>query len=133
MGKSDYLENEVLKWVASKSSIFDGAPPAHYLGLLLTMPSADSGAGLVEVSGGGYARQTIVAKFADPGNGVMVSNAAIAFAVPSAPWGPVVGWGIWDALTTGNLLRYGSLTTGKTIGTGDQATFASGGITLRED
>lgn len=98
----------------------------YTLGLFTALP-ADNGTGGTEVSGGSYARISISATTTDwnaasggapttktgPKTGV-----TWVFAAPTANWGTVVGWGIWESTT----LRYfGSLTTSKTINSGDPA------------
>ena len=46
------------------------------------------------------------------------------------PWGTIVAFALFDQL--GNMLWYGNLTASKTINTGDQLTFAAGGLTVTE-
>jgi len=70
-----------------------------------------SGTGAVEVSGGSYARVATASATwnaastgADP---TTISNAAtITFATATASWGNVVAFGLYDALTSGNLLAW---------------------------
>jgi len=63
--------------------------------------------------------------------GVTSNNGSITFPSPSASWGTVTHFGIWDASTGGNLLFHGALTTSKTINNGDAApSFAAAALTL---
>ena len=64
-----------------------------------------------------------------------VSNLnALAFPqCTGTPWGTVVGFGIYDAASSGNLLAYGTLGTNKSIGVGDTASFAAGQLTITLD
>jgi len=102
------------------------SPATVYLGLFTTDPT-DGGTG-TEVSGGSYARQAIT--FSAPSNGVTSNNAQVTFPTATANWG-TVGWiGIYDALTSGNLLYHAPLTTSKTIANGDVFIVSSGNLTL---
>ena len=90
----------------------------YYLALFLTDPTA-SGTG-TEVSGGGYARKII--NFSAP------SLAPVDFGTLTADLGTVAYWGIYDALTAGNLLWYGSFTRSKNVLNGDAITVSAGAI-----
>ena len=85
----------------------------YYLALFLTDPTA-SGTG-TEVSGGGYARKII--NFSAPslvsGKEQVSNSAPVDFGTLTADLGTVAYWGIYDALTAGNLLWYGSFTRSK--------------------
>ena len=82
-----------------------------------------------EVSGGNYARVAVTpsdANFNAPSAsspaGRKVSNAnPITFNTPSASWGTVDGWAVYDAASGGNLIASGALTAAKTIGASDPA------------
>lgn len=121
---SNYLENALIN-VTLRATTYT-APATVYVGLFTTDPT-DAGSG-TEVSGGSYARQS--ATFTAPANGVTTSNADITFPQATANWG-TVGWiGIFDALTTGNLLYHTALDASKTIETGDIFKIASGNLSV---
>jgi hypothetical protein len=140
---SDYLENKIV------DDLFRGTaytPPAtHYVGLM-TSAASDTGPG-TEVTGGSYARVAVSkadaswkgthgsATGASSGtNGTISNAAAITFPAPTADWGSVTYWGIWDAATSGNLLVWDDLTTAKTINNGDAApSFAIDALTIQID
>jgi hypothetical protein len=66
--------------------------------------------------------------------GTTSNNGAITFPIPSANWGTVTSFGIFDAATTGNLLFWGALTANRAINLGDQApVFAAGSLTVQID
>lgn len=109
---SDYLENKVLDHVFGGSAYT--APATLYLALYTVAPD-DTGGG-TEVSGGSYARQTCA--FTVSGN-LATNTAAVEWPVATGTWGTVVAVGVFDALTSGNLLAYGNLTSAKTIASGD--------------
>jgi hypothetical protein len=109
---SDYLENKVL------DHVFGGvnytAPSTLYLALYTVAPT-DTGGG-TEVSGTAYARQTVAFTVT---NDTASNTSAVEFPTAGASWGTIVAVGIFDALTSGNLLAYGNLTASKTIASGD--------------
>jgi hypothetical protein len=121
---SNYLENALINGTIRGTTYT--APATVYVGLFTSDPT-DAGSG-TEVSGGSYARQS--ATFAAPSNGASVTNADITFPQATANWG-TVGWiGIFDALTTGNLLYHTALDASKTIETGDIFKIASGNLSV---
>jgi hypothetical protein len=109
---SNYLENKVLDHVFGGTAYT--APATLYVGLFTTDPG-EAGSG-TEVSGGSYARQTIT--FTVTGNQAS-SSAAVEFPTASASWGTITYAAIYDAVSGGNLLASGALTTSKTIDSGD--------------
>lgn len=121
---SNYLENALINGTIRGTTFT--APANVYVGLFTSDPT-DAGSG-TEVSGGSYARQT--ATFTAPSNGSTVSNADITFPQATGSWG-TVGWiGLFDALTTGNLLYHTPLDTSKTIDTGDIFKISAGNLTV---
>ena len=67
-------------------------------------------------------------------NGLTDNAAAITFPTPSANWGTVVAFGIFDATSSGNLLVWGPITPNKTINNGDAApSFAIGALDVDAD
>lgn len=121
---SNYLENALIN--ATLRATTYTAPATVYVGLFTSDPT-DAGSG-TEVSGGSYARQS--ATFTAPSNGATVSNADITFPQATAAWG-VVGWiGIFDALTTGNLLYHTALDASKDIQLGDIFKISAGNLSV---
>jgi hypothetical protein len=137
---SDFLENKLI------DQLFRGqtAPTTTtlYVGLLTSAPS-DSGGG-TEVSGGSYARVAVTSSLANwagtqsagssvasSGTGGQTSNnVAITFATPSATWGTVTHFAIYDAASGGNLLFWGALTISKTINQADTVTFPAASLSI---
>lgn len=121
---SNYLENALINGTIRGTTYT--APATVYVGLFTSDPT-DAGSG-TEVSGGSYARQS--ASFAAPSNGASVTNADITFPQATGNWG-TVGWiGIFDSLTTGNLMYHTALDASKTIETGDIFKIASGNLSV---
>ena len=129
MAMSDFLEDTILEMVLN--SVAYSEPASVYVALFTAAPS-DSGGG-TEVSGGAYARQQMTAGWTVSGVATRASNtAAVTFPVATASWGTVTHIGIFDALTVGNLLFHGALTTSKVVGIDDQVEFPADslGVTL---
>lgn len=126
MAQTDYLEEALLNHLFRTSTF---AKPAGIYVALVTAVGNDENAG-TEVTGGSYARVQHGPADADwsapttptPNAAASISNAtAITFPAPTADWGTVVGVEIWDAVSGGNRLFHGSLTTPRTISNGQQA------------
>ena len=121
---SNYLENALINGTLRATTYT--APTTVYVSLHTADPT-DAGTG-TEVSGGSYARQA--ATFGAPSNGASTTTADITYPQATASYG-TVGWiGIWDAVSTGNLLYHSPLNTSKTIDTGDIFKITSGSLTV---
>jgi hypothetical protein len=121
---SNYLENALINGTLRATTFT--APAAVYVSLHTADPT-DAGTG-TEVSGGSYVRQA--ATFGAPSNGASTTTADITYPQATAGYGTVTHIGIFDALTTGNLLYHSPLTTSKTIDTGDIFKITSGSLTV---
>jgi hypothetical protein len=121
---SNFLEGELYDHVMRNLAYT--APATLYLALFTTDPTdADSGA---EVSGGSYARETVA--FGAPTDGVGSNSSAVTFTTASAAWGTVTHFGIYDAVSAGNLLFHTILTASKVVGDGDTFKVNSGDLTV---
>jgi hypothetical protein len=127
---SDYLENKVVDHLFRTASF--AKPTALYVALFTASP-ADAGGG-TEVSGGSYARVNLApldtnwkatqggTSGASAGAGGLTTNAvAITYPAPTANWGNITHFGLFDALTGGNLLVWGALVTPRNVASGDPA------------
>ncbi len=117
---SDFLEVNLVKHLFRTGSY---AKPTQLNVALYTVAPTDAGGG-TEVSGGSYARVNLAPSDsnwnATSGTDGHTDNAvAITFPAPTANWGQVVAFGIFDE--SSNLLIWGTLTTPKTINSGDPA------------
>jgi hypothetical protein len=129
MSKSDYAENKINELLVGKTAF---ATPTAYVALFTAAPS-DSGGG-TEVTGGSYARKSTAGADWAASSGGSIQNAnAITFVTATGSWGTVTHFGVFDALTTGNLLFWAVLTASKTVGSGDTASFAAGALVHTED
>ncbi len=126
MSFSNFLENKVLGHVFGATPYT--APATLYVGLFTSNPG-ETGSGS-EVSGGSYARQTIAFTV----TGSQASNtAAVEFPTATASWGTITYAAIYDAVSGGNLLAYGALTTSKTIDNGDVFRIPAGDFDINLD
>jgi hypothetical protein len=140
---SNFLENKLIDHILRATAY--AVPTAIYVGLFTT-PSSDAGPG-TEVSGGGYARVQVgpgLASWsatqggtagASSGTGGMSANVAdITFPAPSANWGTITHFGLFDAVTGGNMLMQTALAVPKVVNSGDQAPkFPAAGLTVTLD
>ncbi|MGH6719589.1 MAG: phage tail fiber protein [Alphaproteobacteria bacterium] len=104
MSVSNYLENKLLDKVL-KDTAFTSAP---VYAALHTAAPGETGAN--EATGGSYARQQVAGANWNAGSGGLSDNtAAISFA--GMPVATIVGVSLWDAVSAGNCLWTGWLST----------------------
>lgn len=124
---SNYLENKLLDHVLRNVSYT--SPSTVWVGLFTSNPT-DAGSG-TEVTGGAYARQTLSVTTAT--GGIVTSSADVTFPQATADWGTVSHLGLFDALTSGNLLMHTPLTTSKLVENGDILKISTGNLTVTLD
>jgi hypothetical protein len=127
---TDYLENELLDHVWGGA---DYSRPATLYVALSTTTIADDGTNQTEPSGGSYARVAVTnnsTNWPAASGGAKANGTAITFPTATAGWGTIVDFSIMDDPTAGNMLAYGTLTTSKTIDSGDTASFAIGDLDI---
>jgi len=137
MSFSDYLEDKILDHVFGGSAYT--APTTLYVGLF-TSAASDSAAG-TEISGNGYARQTAAFTVSGTSPTTAASSANIEFPEATGSWGTVTYAGVFDALTSGNMLAYAELTDpsdfttplSKVISTGDILRINAGNLKVTLD
>ena len=124
---SDYMEVQIRKHFF-RTGNFDAAPGTVYLALFTAAPS-DSGGG-TEVTGGAYARKDVSTSGGTEFTAVSSKEThnvnQITFAAPSgADWGLCTHWGLFNAVTSGDLLFHGTLTASKNVNDGDAAPYVA--------
>lgn len=117
----DTTTDGTVTWLTLKM----GLPKRPVYVALFTAAPSDAGGG-TEVSGGSYARVAVAPADAnwsapDATGGLTDNVAAITFPTPTANWGQVTYFAIFDRATGGNMLIWGALTQAKTINNGDPA------------
>jgi hypothetical protein len=137
---TDYLENQLVDHIFRTNTF--SKPTALYVALFTAAPD-DTGGG-TEVSGGGYARVQVGPSDTDwnatqggtsgasSGTSGLTDNANdIVFPDPTADWGTIVAFAIFDAATGGNMLIWGNLATNQTVNNGNPAPkFAAGDLDI---
>ncbi len=88
-------------------------PVKYYIGLSTTAPNIN-GTNVTEPAGSGYTRLELNSLGA-PSGGVVTNTKSIDFPESTASWGTITHFVIYDALTNGNLLQYGQLSTPRSI------------------
>ena len=128
MAKSDYLEAQVLD-AALGTDTFPSIPQA-YMALYSTNPTdADTG---TELSGNGYARQTIDFSAAAVGAGSTSNSSQVTFTATGGNWVNATHFGIRDAATLGNLLYHAPLDNARQLNDGETLIFDPGSVTGSE-
>ena len=97
MSLSNYGENAVLGLVQGAATF--------WLALFTTVPG-EGGTG-TEVSGGGYARQSVT--FGAPSGGSMANSLPIEVPTATSDWGTASGWALFDAKSGGNMWWSGAV------------------------
>ena len=130
---SNYLENKLLDHTLTGTAFTQ--PATRYLALFLnvsTNAAANLEAGTltdeVSTSGTAYIRKAVT--FAAASSGTSATNATVTFDAATANWGTITHIAIMDAVSSGNVLFYGAVTTSKTIETGDTFQVSSGNLTV---
>ncbi len=122
---SDYLENKLFDHVLRNTAYT--SPVTVYVALFDLDPGEDGTSG-TEVAVGAYARQAVT--FSAPTNGVGSNSGTVTFPTATADWASVGGWGLFDAVTAGNLLFHGALEQTKYITDGHVVTFEVGDLEI---
>jgi hypothetical protein len=127
---SDYWENKILDHIFGKGSY---TPPTIYVGLSTVDPT-DSGSGLAEPNGNGYARvQTSASDWNAASNGTLNNSSDITFNQATGNWGTITHFALFDAATAGNMLAHGELSQSKSISESDTARFEAGDLNISLD
>lgn len=117
---SDYLE---LKWLdhVFENSAFS-VPTNIYIALSTADPT-DDGSGIAEPSGNNYERK-VINTWNAASSRISTNNGVITFNTASGPWGNITHYAIFDAITSGNMLAHGSLSSAKDVVNGNTPSIA---------
>ena len=128
---SDYTENNVLDHLTGKTAF---TMPTAYIALSTTDPTDDASGISEPDSTGGYARITTSGSDWDAASGGATANATVlSFPVSTEAWSTdetdLAYFAVYDALSGGNMLGHGSLTTPMAVDTdGITLSFAIGDL-----
>lgn len=123
---SDYLENAVLDHVLKNTAY--PQPTNLYIGLWTADNGLEQGTQTGEVSGGSYVRKLVT--FGAAVGGSASNNVTVTFDAATANWGTITHVAVMDALSAGNVLFHGAVTTSKTIESGDTFQISTGNLTI---
>jgi len=121
---SNYLENKILDHLLKNTAYTP--PSAIYIGLSTADP-LDDGSGMAEPSGKGYARVEIPNWDTASSRGTQ-NEELFTFPETRGSWGDLTHFALFDALTSGNMLAHGALTTTRSPVNGDSIFFKPGTV-----
>jgi hypothetical protein len=125
---SNYAESLVIRWLFDDVAVT--RPTSWYVALHTADPGETGATG--ELSGNGYARQS--ATFTEDTNGLVDNDADITFGPNTTTnWGNVTHVSVWDAVSGGNCLAKGALSSSVTINVNDSLKIASGALDISVD
>lgn len=139
MNASNYFEKSLLNYLFGGTAY---TPPAtYYFALFSASPVAADEVPVVgvELSGLGYARVAVTNNSVnfpaldrddDTIDSIKVNGVPIQFPAATGNWAYATYWGIYDALSGGNLLVYGELTTAVKAYTNQALQVAAGALTI---
>lgn len=128
---SNYAENKVLEHSVGKST---WTTPSCYVALYTVAPTDSTSGTEVSTSGTAYSRQQLLSTdWGSASNGSITTTSDVTFSTATASWGTVVAAAIVDASTSGNIIWYGTLTSNKTVDSGDTFKITAGNLTLSLD
>lgn len=123
---STYLSDKLLDHAFGEAAYTE---PTTYCALFNTTPTMPAGTGGTEVSGGSYARVALSGLMGAAASESITNGSSITLTTATGSWGTVAGVGIFDALTGGNLLMAGNLTSPQTVGSGNTFSFSASNLT----
>ena len=138
MAFSRYLADEILDWV--KGGSFPTALSNVYISIHTSLPSNTGSGGDVTNTVTGSASRTAVASSAftaaadASGGGRQITNTGVVLITASAvnvSAQTITHFGVWDAVTAGNFLASGVLTSSVTVQSGDTVQFNAGAMAIR--
>ena len=124
---SDFIENHIGNHIFRNQAY---TPATTIYLALFTSATADAGTG-TEASGSAYARKSFTFDAWTGTSGLQDNGSAITFVAASGGnWGTITHVAIMDALTTGNMMAHGALTSSVIINDGDTFEVAAGDLDL---
>ena len=104
-------------------------PSEYYIGLSSTAPNISGGNVTEPLSNSGYKRVKLE-NLSEPADGVITNEQAISFDESTANWGTMSHFVNYDALETGNLLMYATLSTPRNVEAATIVTIKANSLTL---
>lgn len=136
MAFSQYLADKILIWI--KGTTFPAALTNVYISLHSADPGTAGTTANVQATITGSANRTSVTTStlstvgAAPSSGFQITNSgSVQITTNAAGGATVTHFGVWDAVTGGNFLASGSLTTAVDVVAGDTVQFNAGALAIR--
>lgn len=130
MSLSNTYENRVYDWLY-RAGQNPTRPAGVWVGLLTAVTDAEN-VTVTEVTGGSYARQPVT--MSAPTDGAGSNTTDVVFPAPTAAWGTVTHFALFDAVTAGSPISAAvPLSAARVINNGDAAPrFAAGSLTASQ-
>jgi hypothetical protein len=125
---SNYSENLILKFMLTTQSAT--RPTSWYVGFFSDSQGASVDQPSIELTGPGYSRQSV--SFTTPTTGSCSNSNLITFTA-TGTWTPANYVGIFDSISSGNLLFWGELQTSIGLDADGEIQFAINTITISMD
>lgn len=145
-GFSNYLRNKLIDFFHRGQAFTP--PTSIFLALCSTQPNAASAG--TELTGTGYARQEVLSAMTDWSgtqgsgtttvstgtSGITSNNNDIDFGTAGSAWGTAAYWEMYDAVTGGNRLLFGTIVDGagtftpRPIANGDPVSFPAAALQI---
>ncbi len=125
---SNYAENLILKFMLTTQSAT--RPTSWYVGFFSDPKGAVLDQPSTELSGSGYSRQSV--SFSTPTTGSCSNTNAITFSA-TGTWTPANYVGVFDSVSSGNLLFWGELVNSIGLEAGGEIQFAVNTIIITMD
>lgn len=104
-------------------------PSEYYIGLSSTEPNVNGSSVTEPLSNTGYKRVKLE-NLSEPASGVITNKQAISFDESTSNWGTMSHFVIYDALESGNLLMYDTLSTPRNVEAATIVTIKANSLTL---
>ena len=127
---SNYLENKILDHTLRNTAYTQ--PSGLYVGLFTNSSgnaatNLENGTLTDEVTTS-YIRKAVT--FSAASGGTSATNATVTFDAATTSWGTITHVAVLDAVSSGNVLFWGAVTTSKAIDIGDTFQITSGNLTI---
>ena len=137
-GLTNYLEDKIVNHVFGGTAYT--APTTWYVALYTSAPTESSASTTSEVSGGGYARQSVAWTIQAGGTAQASNTSALTYPAATSDWGTVTHAAVVDHVSAGNIMSYETLTktdfttaNPKTVNTGDIFQIDAGNLKVQLD
>ena len=121
---SDYLEDKLVDHVHGNTAY----SPVATVYLALSTTTVNDAGSVTEPSGNGYARKAVT--FGAAASRAISNSAQVTYDQATGDWGTQTDWAIFDALSGGNMLAYGTLAAPKAVVSGNIPSVAVGEVTI---